>query len=71
MGKNSNCKKCSYSSQGKPDNSSDICDGCQYDPDSGWGGYTDHSSTGPHNRPEEMKSKKKKRDEYNGTWSFT
>lgn len=37
------CKNCPSSSWGKRDSLSDICDGCQEDPDTGWGGFTDHS----------------------------
>lgn len=36
-----NCKDCPYGSS--PDPTSDICDGCRNDPDTGWGGFTDHS----------------------------
>lgn len=42
MGKN--CKGCPYNDFGiGPDPMSDICDGCRNDPDTGWGGFTDHS----------------------------
>ena len=43
MAANDNCKKCEFNICGKPNNSSDICDECQHDPDVGWGGYTDGS----------------------------
>lgn len=33
------CKGCKW---GHYDPSSDICDGCTSDPDTGWGGFTDH-----------------------------
>jgi len=36
-----NCKGCDWGSY--PDPSSDICDGCRHDPDTGWGGFTDHA----------------------------
>lgn len=35
-----NCAKCFWGE--KYDNSSNICDTCQNDPDTGWGGFTDH-----------------------------
>ena len=34
-----NCSNCSY---GGYDPCSDICDNCMHDPDTGWGGFTDH-----------------------------
>jgi hypothetical protein len=37
------CLTCSYSWDGEPDPLCDICDSCQHDPDTGWGGETDHS----------------------------
>lgn len=37
------CKNCPSSSWGMRDSLSDICDGCREDPDTGWGGFTDHS----------------------------
>lgn len=37
------CKNCSYSCCGEPDSLSDWCDECRNDPDTGWGGFTDHS----------------------------
>ena len=43
----SKCSTCEYATFGAMDPSSDICDGCQNDPDTGWGGFTDHS-TGRH-----------------------
>ena len=44
MGKK--CKGCPYG-YGSPDTNSDFCNSCRNDPDTGWGGYTDHS-TGKH-----------------------
>lgn len=38
-----NCKNCPYSTTGEPDSLSDWCDECRNDPDTGWGGFTDHS----------------------------
>ena len=38
-----NCKGCPHGSGNSPDPCSDVCDGCQNDPDTGWGGFTDHS----------------------------
>lgn len=35
------CRNCQYGTS--PDPMSDICDGCRNDPDTGWGGFTDHS----------------------------
>lgn len=35
-----NCKKCKYGPYYNP--YSDFCDGCMYDPDTGWGGFYDH-----------------------------
>lgn len=43
MGYRNRCSDCEYSCAGGPNALSDICDGCQHDPDTGWGGYTDHS----------------------------
>lgn len=40
MGKLS-CLNCPYS-QDKYDEYSEICDNCMHDPDTGWGGFTDH-----------------------------
>lgn len=37
------CKNCKYSYDGHRDAESDICDNCVCDPDTGWGGFTDHS----------------------------
>ena len=37
------CKNCEYSTCGEPDSLSDWCDECRNDPDTGWGGFTDHS----------------------------
>lgn len=38
-----NCSTCPYNSFGSRDALSDVCDGCTSDPDTGWGGFTDHS----------------------------
>jgi hypothetical protein len=38
----SKCSTCPYSSFGSRDALSDICDGCQNDSDTSWGGFTDH-----------------------------
>jgi len=38
----SKCSECGYGSFGRRDPASDFCDGCQNDPDTGWGGFTDH-----------------------------
>lgn len=38
-----NCKNCPYSFAGSYDALSDWCDECRNDPDTGWGGFTDHS----------------------------
>lgn len=35
-----NCSSCPH---GPRSPLSDICDGCTCDPDTGWGGFTDHS----------------------------
>lgn len=43
MGYRHNCSDCPYSVGGSRDPLSDICDGCTEDPDTGWGGFTDHS----------------------------
>ena len=45
------CKKCDFSSGGKPNPCSDMCDGCQSDPDTGWGGFTDNSDPKNHRKP--------------------
>jgi len=39
-----NCSNCPHSTFGGGyDPSSDVCDSCTCDPDTGWGGFTDHS----------------------------
>lgn len=38
-----NCTTCPYGIFGSRDALSDICDNCTSDPDTGWGGFTDHS----------------------------
>jgi len=47
------CKGCPY---GSYDPSSDVCDGCRTDPDTGWGGFTDHM-LGKHFSNEEERDK--------------
>lgn len=39
----SKCSNCPHSWGGCYDSSSDWCDACRHDPDTGWGGFTDHS----------------------------
>ena len=41
------CISCQYSWSGERDYSSDICDSCCHDPDTGWGGFTDNSFEEP------------------------
>lgn len=54
MGKN--CKSCPHGTFGMgPDAMSDVCDGCRNDPDTGWGGFTDHSEGKHFNSEEEAK----------------
>lgn len=48
------CQGCAYGPY--PDPSSDICHGCRNDPDTGWGGFTDHS-IGQHFYNEEERRK--------------
>lgn len=36
------CSKCKKCKDGPYDPCSDICDECMCDPDTGWGGFTDH-----------------------------
>ena len=50
-----NCKNCKYSYGGHRDAESDICDNCVCDPDTGWGGFTDHSIGKHFNSDEEAK----------------
>jgi len=50
------CKGCQY---GSYDPCSDICDGCRSDPDTGWGGFTDHM-LGKHFNSEEERDKYEK-----------
>lgn len=50
-----NCKNCKYSYDGHRDALSDICDNCVCDPDTGWGGFTDHSIGKHFNSDEEAK----------------
>lgn len=49
--------KCSTCPEGGYDPCSDICDICKNDPDTGWGGFTDHSV-------EKHFNSEKERDEY-------
>lgn len=49
------CKNCKYSYGGHRDAESDICDNCVCDPDTGWGGFTDHSIGKHFNSDEEAK----------------
>ena len=37
------CINCAHSWGGERDYNSDICDSCCYNPDTGWGGFTDNS----------------------------
>ena len=39
----SKCSNCPYSWGGECDPLCDWCDECRNDPDTGWGGFTDHS----------------------------
>ena len=39
----SRCSSCEYATFGRKDPLSDMCDDCQNDGDTGWGGFTDHS----------------------------
>lgn len=43
MGYSRKCSSCPYSTFGRRDSSSDICDGCTSDGDTGWYGEVDHS----------------------------
>lgn len=52
----SKCSNCEWASFGGSDPSSDICDGCRTDPDTGWGGFTDHS-IGKHFNTEKERTK--------------
>lgn len=45
MAHNDECKGCPQSCCGEPTPCSDYCDDCQNDPNTGWGGYTDHSDS--------------------------
>ena len=51
----SNCRNCPYNETYSV--LSDICDHCQNDPDTGWGGFTDH-------RLERHFYSEKERDQY-------
>ena len=53
-----NCEKCPYGTH--PDPSSDICDGCRSDPDTGWGGFTDHAAGKHFNTKQEQEEWYKK-----------
>lgn len=55
-----NCSNCKYSYGGERDYDSDICDSCTHDPDTGWGGFTDHSLEG-HNH---FNSEEERREYY-------
>lgn len=45
-------RKCPCGERTSPDPSCDMCDGFRHDPDTGWGGFTDHF-TGKHYNSEE------------------
>jgi len=53
-----NCSGCQY---GSYDPMSDVCDGCRSDPDTGWGGFTDHM-IGKHFNSEEERSDYERQD---------
>lgn len=53
------CSGCPY---GSYDPTSDICDGCRNDPDTGWGGFTDHA-LGAHFYSEDERKEYEKRME--------
>lgn len=57
-----NCKNCQHSICGAPDPMCDICDDCRTDPDTGWGGFTDHSIDKHFNSEEEAKEYYKTHD---------
>ena len=59
----SNCKNCPHSFGGRYDPLSDWCDSCGHDPDTGWGGFTDHSN-GKHYNCE------KERHTYYGVYDY-
>lgn len=40
---NRKCSGCKYSTGGGRNPFSDICDGCTHDPETGFGGFRDHS----------------------------
>jgi len=48
-------KKCSECKYGPYSSSSDFCDGCMQDPDTGWGGFTDHRAGRHFDNKEEQK----------------
>lgn len=52
----SNCKTCPYSFGGNYDPSSDWCDECMCDADTGWGGFTDHRVGKHFNNDEEQQA---------------
>ena len=58
----SQCSGCQYGSS--PDPSSDICDGCRSDPDTGWGGFTDHSIGKHFNNEDERDDYYKRREDF-------
>ena len=47
--------KCPCGSRNSPDPSCDMCDSFAHDPDTGWGGYTNHF-TGRHHSSEESET---------------
>lgn len=64
------CKNCQYSTTGQPDSLSDWCDECRNDPDTGWGGFTDHS-VGEHFMSETERQEYYKKHVYNESPEIT
>ena len=58
--------KCPCGARNTPDPSCDICDSWKSNPDTGWGGYTNHFKNKHYNTDEEELREYNSRDVYGG-----
>lgn len=56
-----NCSTCPY---GGYSALSDVCDGCMRVPDTGWGGFTDYSTSDDYGNPIHFNNEKEQHDFY-------
>lgn len=66
MGYTKTCSSCSHGCNGVPDSRSDWCDECQYEPDVGFGDFTDHSYKDEYGDPVHFYSQADADTFYNG-----